>query len=105
MSLALAPDTALESALNLRDAPQLDIGPELISRADEGNGRLAERRTVRNKAWIHPTSKLDETGGFQCLAHSNWTKCSPLSYSCAKIIPTYSLSYWEPILITPEVQL
>ena len=50
MSLALAPDTALESALNLRDAPQLDIGPELISHADEGNGRLAERPTVQNKA-------------------------------------------------------
>ena len=43
MDLALAPETAL-------DAPQPDIGPELIGRADEGKGRLAERRTVRNKA-------------------------------------------------------
>ena len=31
--------------------PQPDIGPDQIGRADEGKGRLAERRTVRNKAW------------------------------------------------------
>ena len=31
--------------------PQPNIGPELISQADEGNIRLTERPTVRNKAW------------------------------------------------------
>ena len=52
-----------------------------------------------------PTSKLAEIGDFQCLGHLNWTKCSPVSFSCARIFPTFWLSYWEPILITPEVQL
>ena len=28
---------------------------------------------------IHPTSKLIETRGFQCLGHSNWTICSSVS--------------------------
>ena len=33
-------------------------------------------------------------GGFQCLGHSNWTICSPLSPFCSEIFPTFSLSYW-----------
>ena len=33
---------------------------------------------------IHPTSKLNETEGFQCLGHSNWTMCSPLSPFCPR---------------------
>ena len=44
---------------------------------------------------ILPTSKQNETGGFQCLGHSNWTICSPLSPFCAKRFSTFSLSYWE----------
>ena len=44
---------------------------------------------------ILPTSKLDETEGFQCLGHSNWTMCSPLSPFCSKRLSTFSLSYWE----------
>ena len=48
MDLDLAPKTALESALNLRmPLPQPDIRPELIGRADEGKGRVAERPTIR----------------------------------------------------------
>ena len=38
---------------------------------------------------------MDETEGFQCLGHSNWTTCSPLSQSCSEKFPTFSLSYWE----------
>ena len=41
------------------------------------------------------TPKLDETEGFQCLGHSNWTICSPLSHFCFQIFPTFTLSYWE----------
>ena len=37
---------------------------------------------------------MDETKGFQCLGHSNWTICSPLSPFCSEIFPTFSLSYW-----------
>ena len=37
---------------------------------------------------------MDETEGFQCLGHSNWTTCSPLSPFCSEIFPTFSLSYW-----------
>ena len=32
---------------------------------------------------IHPTSKLNETRGFQCLGHWNWTICNPLSSFCS----------------------
>ena len=44
---------------------------------------------------IHPTSKLDETEGFQCLGHSNWTICIPLNPFCYGNFPSFSLSYWE----------
>ena len=44
---------------------------------------------------IHPTSKLDETEGFQCMGHSNWTICSSLSPFCCRQFSTFSLSYWE----------
>ena len=44
---------------------------------------------------IHPTSKLNETRGFQCLGQSNWTICSPLSHFCSQIFTNFSLSYWE----------
>ena len=43
----------------------------------------------------HPTPKLDETEGFQCLGHSNWTICSPLSHFCPEKFPSFSPSYWE----------
>ena len=39
--------------------------------------------------------KLDETEGFLCLGHSNWTICSPLHLSHSEIIPSFSPSYWE----------
>ena len=44
---------------------------------------------------IHPTLKLDETEGFGCLGHSNWTICSPMSPFSSKRFSTFSLSYWE----------
>ena len=43
---------------------------------------------------ILPTSNMDETEGFQCLGHSNWTICRPLSPFCSEIFSTFSLSYW-----------
>ena len=46
---------------------------------------------------------MDDTEGFGCLGHSNWTICSLLSHICSPNFPTFSLSYWRrPILITPE---
>ena len=44
---------------------------------------------------IHPTPKMDETEGFQCLGHSNWTICSPLSPFCSERFASFGLSYWE----------
>ena len=38
---------------------------------------------------------IDETEGFQCLGHSSWTICSPLSLFCSENFPTFSLLYWE----------
>ena len=49
-----------------------------------------------------PFTNMGETEGIECLGHSNWTICSPLSPFCSEIFSTFSLSYWEPILITPE---
>ena len=46
---------------------------------------------------------MDETEGFQCLGHSNWTICSPLSPFCPKKFPPfYPASHNKPFLITPE---
>ena len=44
---------------------------------------------------IHPTSKLNEARGFQCLWHSNWTIYSPLSPFCSRRFSTFSPLYWE----------
>ena len=38
---------------------------------------------------------MDETEGFGCLGHSNWTICILLSHFCSPNFPTFSLSYWE----------
>merc|ERR1739842_70987 len=37
---------------------------------------------------------MDETEGFQCLGHPNWTICSLLSQSCFPNFSTFPLSYW-----------
>ena len=44
---------------------------------------------------IHPTSKLDETEGFQCQGRACWTIFITLSHFCYENFPTFSLSYWE----------
>ena len=55
---------------------------------------LLPQRANNGKREILPTPEMDETEGFQCLGHSNWTTCSPLSPFCSEIFPTFSLSYW-----------
>ena len=50
---------------------------------------------------ILPTPKLDETEGFQCLGHSNWTICSLLSPFCSENFKLFQFNTGEPILITP----
>ena len=59
-----------------------------------GSQFLLPQRANNGKREILATSKLDETEGFECLGHSNWTICSPLSPFCSEIFPTFSLSYW-----------
>merc|ERR1711978_173272 len=54
---------------------------------------------------VLPTPKQNETGGFQCLGHSNWIICSPLSHFCSNIFSLFHLHTGRPILITPEGQL
>ena len=51
-------------------------------------GQLSEKGSL-------PIPKLDETEGFQCLRHSNWTICIPLNPFCSENFATFSLSYWE----------
>ena len=38
---------------------------------------------------------MDDTEGFGCLGHSNWTICTLLSHFCSPNFPTFSLSCWE----------
>ena len=45
------------------------------------------------RKWNSPN--LSKTKVFQCLGHSNWTICSPLSPICSVNFPTFSLLYWE----------
>ena len=59
-----------------------------------GSQFLLPQRANNGKREILATSNLDETEGFQCLGHSNWTTCSPLSPFCSEMFPTFSLSYW-----------
>ena len=49
-----------------------------------------------------PFPNMDETEGFQCLGHSNWTICSPLSHFWFQIFTTLSLSYWEANSYSPR---
>ena len=51
---------------------------------------------------ILQTSKQNETGGFQCLGHSNWTICSPLHLSLLENFLIFSLSYWEAYSYYPR---
>ena len=67
-----------------------------------GSQFLLPQRANNGKREILPTSNMDETEGFQCLGPSNWTTCSPLSQFHSEHFQTLSLSYWGPILITPE---
>ena len=60
-----------------------------------GGQFLLHQRANNGRGGIHPTSKLDETGGFQYLGHSNWTICIHLSPFCSRNFPTFSHSYWE----------
>ena len=41
------------------------------------------------------TPKLDETEGFLCLGHSNWTICRLLSHFCCQTFTISSFSYWK----------
>ena len=51
----------------------------------------------------HPTQELNERVNFECLGHSNWTICSPLSPFCSRRFITFSVFHTgRPILITPE---
>ena len=61
--------------------------------------------TPEGQLWekgVLPTPKLDETEGFGCLGHSNWTICSPLHLSHSQIIPSFLPSYWEAISYYPR---
>ena len=59
-----------------------------------GQFLLPQRANIGEKGNFS-TPKLAETEGFQCLGHSNWTICNPLSHFCFQIFPSFSLSYWE----------
>ena len=45
------------------------------------------------RKWYSP--EMDDTHGFECLGHSNWTICCLLSQFCSHNFPTFPPSYWE----------
>ena len=48
---------------------------------------------------------MDDTKGFQCLGHSNWTHCNPLSPFCSEIVPPFDFLTGEcQFFITPEIE-
>merc|ERR1712024_144441 len=55
-----------------------------------GGQFLLPQRANNGKSGTHPTLKLDETEGFGCLGHSNWTICSLLSHFCSDNCTTFS---------------
>ena len=59
-----------------------------------GSQFLLPQRANNGKGKFSQLPIMDETEGFQCLGHSNWTMCSPLSPFCSEIFSTFSLSYW-----------
>ena len=46
--------------------------------------------------------KLNETEGIQCLGHSNWSICRPLSHIHSQIFATFTPSYWGAISYYPR---
>ena len=60
-----------------------------------GGQFLLPQRANFGKSAILQFQKQDETEGFQCLGHSNWTICIPLIPFCSRNFPTFSSSYWE----------
>ena len=53
------------------------------------------QRAKNGKTEFTQPKKVNERESFQCLGHSNWTICIPLSPFCSGNFPTFSLSYWE----------
>ena len=49
-----------------------------------------------------PIPELNETHKFECLEHSNWTICSPLSPFCSGNFQFVSSLYWEAISYYPR---
>ena len=60
-----------------------------------GGQFLLPQRANNGEMGNLPTPKLNETEGFGCLGHSNWTIYSPLSQFCSKQFSTFSPSYWQ----------
>ena len=67
-----------------------------------GGQFLLPQRANNGKREILATSNMDETEGFQCLGHSNWTTCSPLSHFCSDKFQFVSSLYWEAISYYPR---
>ena len=67
-----------------------------------GSQFLLPQRANNGKREILATSNMDETEGFQCLGHSNWTTCSMLSQFCSEIFLTDDFHAIEPISLLPH---
>ena len=61
----------------------------------EANFYYPKGLIVRRGEDLVPIPKVNEKGGFECLGHSNWTICSPLSPFCCGNFQFVSSLYWE----------
>ena len=60
-----------------------------------GGQFLLPQRANNEKREFSQLQKMDDSEGFQCLGHSNWTICIPLNPFWSGKFPPFSLSYWE----------
>ena len=59
-----------------------------------GSPFLLPQRANKWERGILTTPNMDKTERFQCLGHSNWIICCPLSQFCPGKFSTFSISYW-----------
>ena len=67
-----------------------------------GGQFLLPQRANRERRDILPTSKLNETLGFECLGHQSWTILSLFSKKITKNITPPRPLYWGSLFLLPQ---
>ena len=67
-----------------------------------GGQFLLPQRANNGKEGFIQLQKMNEIRGFQCLGHSNWIICIPLSSFCSRRFSTFSPSYLGGQFLLPK---